>query len=71
MGRLVFRRIKGPCQALEWDGKAARYVCGLVARPTHYLRWLPRFCAVGVRKLLLRWIAAGVGCDSTAEISEE
>ncbi len=60
-GMIVFRRRQGPCPALRWSGE--RYCCGLVAEPGRHLRWLP---ARWARPLFLRWIAAGIGCDSDA-----
>lgn len=55
---LLLRRRQGACPALAWrDG---RYVCGLATDPQGIARWLPR-------AWLLRWIAAGKGCDCDAE----
>lgn len=64
---LIFRRRRGPCPALEWHPQAApaRYRCGLMSDPQRHLRWLPAGLA---RRLFARWIAAGRGCDSDAEI---
>lgn len=55
---LLLRRRRGPCSALRW--REERYVCGLATDPPGIARWLPR-------TLLLRWIAAGKGCDCDAE----
>lgn len=49
----------GKCSALTWQEN--RYVCGLVVAPTGVARWLPR-------RLVLRWIAAGQGCDCNVEV---
>lgn len=58
LGLLLFRRRRGPCPALEWhaDEGGGRYRCGLLVppRPLH--------------ALFARWIAAGTGCDSDAEV---
>jgi hypothetical protein len=64
---LIFRSRQGPCPALEWQTQPApaRYRCGLLASPQRRLRWLPAALA---RRLFARWIAAGRGCDSDAEI---
>jgi len=67
VARVVLLRRRGPCPALEWQGDL--YRCGLLARPRHYLPWLPDRWDAFARRLLGRWIAAGRGCDSTAEIS--
>lgn len=55
---LLFRRRHGPCPALRWQDE--RYLCGLLAAPSVPARWL--------QPLVRRWIAAGKGCDSSAEI---
>lgn len=55
LGRLVTLRWRGPCRLLRWDGAGARYRCGLAG-----VRLL--------RPLVLRWIAAGRGCDSDAQV---
>lgn len=65
VARLRFLRKAGPCPALEWSEEKSRYHCGLLTRPGHYLP-LPQFAAPLARRLLARWIAAGVGCDCTA-----
>jgi hypothetical protein len=70
LGRLVFRRVGGPCPALAWTPEAGRYVCGLVTGPADHLRWLPQGWRPGLTHLFARWIAAGTGCDSDAEVEE-
>ena len=65
IGRLAFRQWRGSCPALSWEGQ--HYACGLVTQPDRYLRWLPRWTHRVMPRLALRWIAAGKGCDSTAE----
>ena len=67
-GRLRFFQKKGPCPALEWSAEQSRYHCGLLTHPTHYLGWLPNAGAALARRLLSRWIAAGIGCDCSAEV---
>lgn len=66
VGIVVSRRRAGPCAALRWDAAASIYRCGVVQEPGAYLRWLP---AAWARRLALRWIAAGAGCDSDAEVA--
>lgn len=70
--RLIFRQAHGPCPALEWHAGAACYRCGLLTAPDAHLRWLPgrwRAAAAPVlSRLFARWIAAGQGCDSSADI---
>jgi hypothetical protein len=52
LGMIVSMRMRGACRALRWDG--VRYRCGVMRRPL-------------LRRLVGRWIAAGRGCDSSAE----
>jgi hypothetical protein len=56
LGMLVGRRTHGECAAVRWDG--VRYQCTLVTRAGG---WLGR--------LVQRWIGAGRGCDSSAEVT--
>lgn len=67
VARLRFWRIAGPCPALEWSAAQQRYHCGLLARPAHYLPYLPAAAEPCARALVHRWIAAGKGCDCDAE----
>ena len=55
VGVLVSGRRQGACSALRWQASVARYQCGLATVP-----WLGA--------LTRRWIAAGRGCDSDAEV---
>ena len=54
VGVVFSLRRAGPCRALQWDERAARYRCGLLAHRA-------------LRPLMARWIAAGQGCDSDAD----
>lgn len=55
LGMLASLRTRGACRVVRWDG--SRYRCGLLdgRRP-----WLHR--------LVRRWVGAGRGCDSSAEV---
>jgi len=56
---LRFRRRQGPCPALRWQNADSRYVCGLLVD------------ARGWRAALIRrWIGAGCGCDSSAQLGD-
>lgn len=57
LGMLASRRRRGACAALRWDATERRYRCGLVSSQWPLLAALAR-----------RWIAAGRGCDSDAEL---
>jgi hypothetical protein len=54
---LVSRRTSGACSALRWHQTARHYRCGLADSPRPWLAAAAR-----------RWIAAGRGCDSNAEV---
>ena len=58
VGMLVSRRRSGACAVVAWDEVAGCYRCGLIdsRRPLR-------------SALAKRWIAAGRGCDSSAEVA--
>lgn len=61
LGMVLSRRRTGACAALRWSHDERRYLCGALARPSDWLPWLPESWA---RRLVRRWIAAGVACDA-------
>lgn len=61
LGMLLSRRRRGACAALRWSPREGRYLCGALAEPALWLPWLP---APWARRLVRRWIAAGVACDA-------
>ncbi len=71
IGVLVSRRRHGRCEALLWQESPPRYLCGVLSEPTRFSgigsptlnRWLSVFAA--------RSIAAGAGCDASAEITQQ
>jgi hypothetical protein len=56
LGRLISLRRTGACRGLRWDGGARRFRCG------------PAQSRGAFGALARRWIAAGRGCDSDAEV---
>lgn len=66
--RLRFLQKTGPCPALTWSEEAARYHCGLLLDPRKYLSILPKRVEKFASAAILRWIAAGKGCDCSAEL---
>ena len=78
MGIVLSRRREGACAALRWQGLVNRYQCGAMVAPGEVLeralplglRGLAGWLAPLLPRLARRWIAAGVGCDSTIEMSE-
>lgn len=79
LGRVLSGRRTGACRALRWDGSLAQYRCGAVLAPraalAHalptVLRWLAWPLAPVLRRVALRGIAAGQGCDSSLEVQPD
>ena len=76
LGMLVSRRRQGACVALQWQPATAMYRCGMVLAPRQVVQALPRpwgwllsCVARPLAWLARRWIAAGIGCDSTLEVA--
>lgn len=69
LGMLVSRRRRGACRALRWSEGEGCYRCGLLAAPRRFLPWGLRWAAPVLGRLARRWIAAGIGCDATIELS--
>lgn len=68
LSRFLLGHRDGKCPALVWQ--VSRYACGLVVAPAEHLRWLPVRAVPLARRLALRWIAAGSGCDCDAETEQ-
>ncbi len=68
VGIVVSRRLTGPCQALEWHPTDKHYRCAMAENPQVHLPWLPTRAVPWARRMVLRWIAAAKGCDSTLEV---
>ena len=64
LGRVAFRKSRGPCPALVWRPEDRRHVCGLATAPKTHLPRLPGPLIPLFIRLARRWIAAGIGCDS-------
>ncbi len=60
VGVLLSRRTRGACVALVWNEPQQAYRCSVV--DGHKTK-LPPALARAWRRLALRWIAAGAGCD--------
>ena len=71
LSTLLLRHRDGACPALQWQATAARYRCGLLAAPTHYLRWLPAVAVPLFALLARRYLAIGAGCDSDTSTEPE
>ncbi len=78
LGMLLSRRRQGACDALRWDAALAQYRCGAIVAPQEVLaqslprglRGLAPALTPVLRRLGLRWIAAGIGCDSDVELEQ-
>lgn len=62
LSRFLLGHRRGACPALVWE--RTRYVCGLADGEAGIARWLPR-------RLALRWIGAGLGCDCPATVEAD
>jgi hypothetical protein len=75
LGVVLSRQRRGACSALRWQQASHQYQCGAIVTPQETLahtlpralRWMARPTAPLLRRLALRWIAVGVGCDSSLE----
>ena len=68
VGIVLFLQRRGACPALIWNKADKRYFCGLLHDPAQYLRWLPRRWNALTSRFFARRIAAGKGCDCSAEV---
>ena len=67
LGMLLSRRRRGACVALRWSAEATRYECGALSQPEETLGRLGRWRMT--RSWVMRWIAAGQGCDASLEVN--
>lgn len=75
MGVLLSRKRHGACNALAWNDALRLYRCQAVEEPVKTvtqalplgLRWLGRPLGSLLGRMARRWIAAGLGCDSSLE----
>jgi hypothetical protein len=75
VGVVLSRSRLGACQALRWNASENRYRCGAIETPHAVLMQALPQSAAGIAKVLApllrrwarRWIAVGIGCDSSVE----
>ena len=67
LGIVLSRKRRGACTALRWDDAQQLYRCGALTDPAGVLPVRGRFLAGLLKRLALRWIAAGKGCDASLE----
>lgn len=58
----------GPCPALQWSEAGSRYHCGMLTTPEKYLGWIGAAGRILIKRAISRWIAAGKGCDCSADV---
>lgn len=61
LGMWASRRRRGRCRLLRWDTTAGTYRCGALLK-ANALAW--PWARPLARRLVARWIGAGVGCDA-------
>lgn len=70
---VLSRKRQGPCNALRWSAVDSVYRCGAMAVPREVvaralptpMRWMAPAIGGWLSLLARRWIAAGIGCDSS------
>jgi len=68
VARLFLWQRRGACRALVWEESAGCYRCGMLADPAQY-SWLIPVAFNGLAQTFFaKRIAAGAGCDSSAEV---
>ena len=67
LGMVLSRKRRGACTALRWNETQRLYRCGALTEPAAVLPVRLRFLAGLLKRLALRWIAAGKGCDASLE----
>lgn len=63
LGMLASRRMRGRCDALVWSDETGMYRCGLIEQPAQHLPRALQRAAPSLRRIALRSISAGSGCD--------
>ena len=67
LGMVLSGQRSGACKAVRWDDAQHLYRCGALTDPAGVLPVRGRFLAGLLKRLALRWIAAGKGCDASLE----
>jgi len=75
LGVVLSRRRRGACGAVQWSETLNLYRCGAIVAPRQVIEarlaprwlWLAPALAWVLGRLARRWIAAGIGCDSSVE----
>lgn len=75
LGMALYWKRKGSCQALQWDAGGKAYRCGALVDPggtalqalSSPFHVFSAPLALVLKHGARRWIASGIGCDSTLE----
>ena len=75
LGVVLSGRRHGACVAVRWHDDLQQYRCGALIEPLDVLhnalplpmRRVAPWLSPGLARLARRWIAVGLGCDSTVE----
>ncbi len=68
LGIVLSRKRMGRCNALRWSDTERRYLCGAMSEPRKVLPFGLRWLSPVLARLARRWIASGIGCDTTSRI---
>lgn len=68
VARIFLLQRSGSCRALLWQPSSARYACGMVGEPARHSKLIPAWLNAQAGRFFASRIAAGLGCDSTAEV---
>lgn len=75
VGMVLSHSRRGACHAIRWNAADARYRCGAIDAPRdvlahalpHWAGGMAQALAPLLRRWARRWIAVGIGCDSSVE----
>ena len=70
ISQVMFLQRSGPCPAIVWQPHINRYECGMAISPSLHNRLIPVWADRFLISIFRRWIAAGKGCDSGADIED-
>ena len=79
VGIFLTGRRSGACSAVRWADALGQYRCGAVMAPREVLlkalpkgaRWLAPVLTPLLKRMGLRWISVGSGCDSQLEVMHD
>jgi hypothetical protein len=66
LGVVLSLKRMGRCRALRWSDPQGRYLCGAMTDAASTLPRGLKWLAPRLSVLARRWIASGIGCDTTS-----